>query len=95
MNVVKRHKDGKLVEYTIDGVNQSLNEEQVLVEWPLILRPMKLLAKSTDRGLGDIIERTIGPIGGEAYKQWYEKIFGKPCKKCDKRQNNLNIRFPL
>ena len=63
-------------------------------DWPIWLRPFKLLAVDNDRGLGDIVERVIGPVGGDAYKAWYEKAFGKPCK-CTKRQDGLNERFPL
>jgi hypothetical protein len=62
--------------------------------WPLILLPLKLLAQPGDRGLGDIVERTIGPIGGEIYKSWYKRIFGKPCG-CQERKENLNSEYPL
>jgi len=63
-------------------------------DWPLLLRPFKLLAKPEDRGLGDIIERVIGPIGGDAYKSWHQNIFGKPCS-CTERQESLNRDYPL
>ena len=62
--------------------------------WPLLLAPIKLLAQPGDRGLGDIIARTIGPVGGEAYKGWYKTIFGRSCG-CADRQATLNTRFPL
>jgi hypothetical protein len=62
--------------------------------WPLILMPLKLLAQSGDRGLGDIVERVVGPIGGDLYKIWYRKIFGKPCG-CQERKENLNTEYPL
>jgi len=68
--------------------------EKTRQDWPLLLRPMKLLAKPTDRGLGDIVERTIGPVGGDAYKLWYRTTFGKTCG-CTKRKDNLNERYPL
>lgn len=63
-------------------------------DWPWILVPLKLLAQPEDRGLGDIVARTIGPIGGDAYKAWYLTIFGKSCG-CDERQESLNTIFPL
>ncbi len=63
-------------------------------DWGFMLNPLKLLAKEGDRGMGDIIERTIGPVGGEAYRRWWVKIFGKPCG-CKERQESLNIEFPL
>jgi hypothetical protein len=96
MNSVKRYKNGALVEFTINGIPQPIDDtaKPPLREWPFFLRPMKLLAKEGDKGLGDIVERAIGPAGGDAYKAWYEKTFGKPCG-CTKRQDNLNDRFPL
>lgn len=63
-------------------------------DWPFILKPFKLLAKEGDRGLGDIAARVIGPVGGDAYKTWHLKTFGKPCG-CGERQNSLNIDYPL
>lgn len=62
--------------------------------WPLLLQPLKLLAQPGDKGLGDIVDRVIGPAGGDAYKAWYEKIFKTSCG-CKKRQDNLNGRYPL
>lgn len=62
--------------------------------WPLLLQPLKLLAQPMDKGLGDIVARTIGPIGGDVYKSWYQRIFGKPCG-CDERQETLNRDYPL
>lgn len=62
--------------------------------WPVLLQPLKLLAKDGDRGLGDIVARLVGPIGGDAYKVWYEKIFGRKCG-CSERQETLNEDFPL
>lgn len=63
-------------------------------KWPFILQPLKAFAKEGDRGLGDIIERMVGPVGGDAYKKWHLKIFGKPCS-CSERQDSLNLDFPL
>jgi hypothetical protein len=63
-------------------------------EWPLILRPMKLWARDGDQGLGDIIERKIGPLGGDAFKAWYMMTFGRPCG-CNTRKESWNKRYPL
>lgn len=63
-------------------------------KWPLMLEPMKLLSKEGDRGLGDIVERVVGPFGGDLFKRWHLRIFGKPCS-CGDRQNTLNEEFPL
>ena len=62
--------------------------------WPLAIAPLKLLAISTDRGAGDIINRVIGPIGGNAFKVWFKRLFGKDCG-CGHRQEVLNKRWPL
>ena len=47
--------------------------------WPLVLLPLKLLAQPGDKGLGDIVDRTVGPLGGEAFKAWYLRVFGESC----------------
>jgi hypothetical protein len=62
--------------------------------WPLLLRPMKLLAAPEDRGLGDIVERTVGPIGGDAFKAWHQTLFGRSCG-CVERREAWNVRYPL
>lgn len=62
--------------------------------WPLVLLPLKALAKEGDRGAGDIIARVVGPIGGDVFKSWYRTIFGKDCG-CGNRQEALNARWPL
>lgn len=62
--------------------------------WPPLLLQLKRFAKEGDRGAGDIIARTIGPIGGEAFKRWYKLMFGKDCG-CGRRQDALNQRWPL
>lgn len=62
--------------------------------WPILLQPLKLLAKEGDRGLGDIAFRVIGEANSAKYKAWHLKIFGKPCG-CNERQATLNEEFPL
>jgi hypothetical protein len=62
--------------------------------WPAYLLPFRLLAQEKDRGLGDIIARTIGPAGGDAFKDWYREKFGQDCG-CRDRQVFLNNRYPL
>ncbi len=63
-------------------------------DWPFALRPMKLLAKEGDRGLGDIVLRVIGEANSNAYKLWFQRLFGRPCG-CSERQDNLNRDYPL
>jgi len=67
--------------------------------WPynafgVVARALKLLAVPADTGIGDTIARIIGPIGGEAYKKWFQDTFGKTCG-CQERQDHLNSLFPL
>lgn len=64
------------------------------VDWPILVSPLKLLAQPGDRGAGDIIARTIGPIGGEAFKAWHKRILGRDCN-CGNRQEILNFWWPL
>lgn len=101
VNVVVRRHNGTLIEYTIDGVPQPLAptakfnpRRKESRDWPLALKSLKLLAQPGDRGLGDIITRTIGPLGGDAFKTWHLKIFGRSCG-CDVRQESWNARYPL
>ncbi len=63
-------------------------------EWPLLLRPFKLLSKPEDTGLGDIVERMIGTENSEAFKSWWQKNFNKQCG-CDARKEWLNKQFRL
>jgi hypothetical protein len=62
--------------------------------WPFAIQPLKLFAKQGDTGLGDIIERAIGPLGGNAFKAWYETTFRRKCG-CSKRKQHWNRRYPL
>ena len=73
--------DGKL--YANQYVDRS--------NWPLILRPMRLLAQPGDKGLGDIVARTIPK--GEDLKVWF-KEHGFNCG-CTNRQNWLNVQYPI
>jgi hypothetical protein len=60
--------------------------------WPLILRSMRLKAQPGDRGLGDIVARTV-PKGAE-FKAWFKKYLAIDCG-CDQRQDWLNSHYPL
>ena len=63
-------------------------------EWPMPIKALKMFSKKEDRGIGDTIARVVGPIGGEAYKRWHLREFGKPCG-CAERQQRLNQKYPL
>jgi len=62
--------------------------------WPLHLRPFRLLAKEGDRGLGDIVARSIGPAISDKFIEWYKSVFGQDCG-CRDRQIHLNTTYPL
>lgn len=61
-------------------------------EWPAWASTVALLRQPEDAGVGDTIARVIGPIGGDAYKSWYQRIIGKPCG-CTERQADWNARY--
>lgn len=63
-------------------------------EWPTWAVALEKLAIPEDKGIGDVIARTIGPIGGNSFKSWYGKIFNKSCG-CNARQANYNAKYPL
>jgi len=63
-------------------------------DWGFVLNPLKLLAKDGDKGLGSIVERIVGPIGGDAFKKWYKRIFGKDCG-CKERKEDWDAIYPL
>lgn len=91
-------RDGLLIRHEINGVPQEIipgTKCKSKNNWPTILKPVKLLATKKDKGLGDIVERVIGPVGGNLYNDWYMKTFGTKCPKCTKDKNNLNERYPL
>lgn len=63
--------------------------------WPYFLQHMKDLAQSGDKGLGDILAREVGPIGGEEFRVWHLKTFGKPCKCSSPLKVDFNARYTL
>ena len=63
-------------------------------KWPAWVNKVALLSKPGDKGIGDVIARTVGPIGGDAYKAWFQKVTGRPCG-CSERQKTLNEIYPL
>lgn len=74
--------------------NPNRTAEVPRPEWPLWAKELTTFAQPGDRGVGDIIARTIGPIGGDLFKSWFQKIFNKPCG-CTERQESLNLQYPL
>jgi hypothetical protein len=74
--------------------NRGMMPLPVAQRWPTVLLPLKVMAVPEDRGAGDIIARVIGPIGGDTFKIWYRRLFGRSCG-CGNRQEVLNRRWPL
>jgi hypothetical protein len=76
----------------------TISAKPILEKWPrnpfgMFARGFKLLRTKEDTGIGDTIARLVGPVGGDAYKQWFKETFGKSCG-CTERQQDLNERFP-
>jgi hypothetical protein len=75
-------------------LNPNRSGEVPRAEWPTWAKLLALIAKPEDRGIGSVIERTIGPFGGTSFKVWYEVTFGKSCG-CSERRESFDIQFPL
>ncbi len=63
-------------------------------EWPTWAKALAMIAKPEDKGIGDVVARTIGAENSEAFKKWYKSTTGKDCG-CTGRQNSWNIKYPL
>lgn len=63
-------------------------------QWPIWCKGLSLLKTDADRGIGDVIERIIGPVNSAKFKEWYKITFGKSCG-CTVRQKRFNEEFPF
>jgi hypothetical protein len=64
-------------------------------DWPIGFRILaRIAAKPEDKGMGDLIERMIGPIGGGKFKIWHKRVTGKDCS-CGTRKQKLNELHPF
>ncbi len=63
-------------------------------QWPPWAKAMAAFAKPEDKGIGDVVARTIGAETSGAFKAFYEMTFRKPCG-CVGRQKLWNIKYPL
>lgn len=80
------------VNITVRGHDDAVIKAKAIPydQWPMVLRLLVGAGrKPSDAGLGDMVERLIGPIGGDKFKEWHRKIFGKDCG-CGKRKETLN-----
>ncbi len=63
-------------------------------QWPLWTKALAMIAKPEDKGIGDVVARTIGAENSEAFKKWFKATTGKDCV-CSGRQRRWNIEYPL
>ncbi len=63
-------------------------------DWPIWAKALAMIAKPEDKGIGDVVARTIGAENSEAFKKWYKATTGKDCG-CTGRQLRWNIEYPL
>lgn len=62
-------------------------------DWPAWAKAVALLKNDTDVGVGTTVERVIGPIGGDKFKEYYKKLTGHPCS-CGIRRDQLDAHYP-
>lgn len=63
-------------------------------EWPRLARWLAKLARPGELGLGDVVARYAGAVGGERFKKIYKKLTGAGCG-CEARQDALNAMYPF
>jgi hypothetical protein len=63
-------------------------------DWPALVRPLKLLAKGGDTGLGDIVQHVIGDENSEAFQKWFKEFLNYEGGGNQKKEY-LNGRYPL
>ncbi len=63
-------------------------------DWPLWAKGLAMIAKPEDKGIGDVVARTIGAENSEAFKKWFKATTGKDCG-CTGRQAQYNLQYPL
>jgi hypothetical protein len=63
-------------------------------KWPVWARMIWLVRKKEDRGVGDVVERTIGPASSKAFQAWYKRTYGRSCG-CSRRKAEWNQQFPF
>jgi hypothetical protein len=77
--------------------NQTAQKAQIdpipFERWPFAFKVLAKLATPEDQGIGDVIDRMVGPIGGSAFKVWHKLATGHDCG-CGARKQILNARYP-
>ncbi len=74
--------------------NSILPKSIAYSEWPMWAKALSMIAKPEDKGIGDVVARTIGAENSEAFKKWFKATTGKDCG-CTGRQRRWNIEYPL
>jgi hypothetical protein len=62
-------------------------------EWPSWVNAIAAMKNDSDKGVGDTIQRVVGPVGGDSFKRWFQTIFHKSCG-CTERQEAFNNQYP-
>ncbi len=83
-----------LIERIRQGKKDVVVNEIPRDQWPQWAKAIAKRAKPEDKGVGDVVARTIGAETSGAFKAFYEMTFGKPCG-CNGRQKLWNIKYPL
>ena len=83
----------QLPENFVTNINPNRSPEIPKSEWPAWAKLVALKALPEDRGVGDTIARTIGPIGGDRFKAWFHDTFNRSCG-CSERQDAMNLQYP-
>jgi hypothetical protein len=95
-----RVENGEVTRVIVNGVESVVKTGSSIIqavprhEWPLWVKALCLLAKPEDKGIGDVIARTIGDERSESFKRWYKATFGKSCG-CTGRQAKWNALYPF
>ncbi len=63
-------------------------------DWPIWAKALAMLFRPEDKGIGDVVARTVGAENSEAFKKWFKATTGKDCG-CTGRQRRWNIEYPL
>ncbi len=63
-----------------------------LDHWPLWALALRVLRKDGEHGLGDTIERVIGPETSKRFQELYEWAFGQSCG-CKNRKAKFNTIY--
>ena len=62
-------------------------------KWPKWALAVSKLKKECEMGVGDTVERIIGPTASAMYQNWYKSLFKKPCG-CGGRKTRWNKLYP-